>query len=144
VNITISADVVAWYAAIIGTGSLAVSALNVWRDRPRIKVSADAGNRVHGVSAYSPDKLYISVTVANRGRRPVTISKVWFDTRNHNPERGPHMLLSDSFLQGAREVAEGKATHYLMDQTDIDLNDLTRVVVADLTGRTWSGKLRKA
>jgi hypothetical protein len=144
VNIIISADVVAWYAAIVGTGSLAVSALNAWRDRPRIKVSADAGNKVHGASAYSPDKLYISVTVANRGRRPVTISKVWFDTKTHNPERGPHLLLSDSFLPAFREVAEGKATHYLMDQTDIDLNDLGRVVVADLTGRTWSGKFRKA
>ena len=140
-NISVSAEAVAWYGAIVGTGSLAVSALNAWRDRAWIKISAGAGYNVKNAPGYSPDKLYISVTVANRGRRPVTISKVWFDTTA--PNQGPHLLLSDSFLQGAREVAEGKSTIYLMDQTGLDLSTLKRVVVADATGRTWKGKLRR-
>jgi hypothetical protein len=140
VDITISAEAVAWYGAIVGTGSLAVSALNAWRDRPRVRVTADAGYRIQGGEerGYSPDKLYISVTVANRGRRPVTIEKVWFDTSE--PGRGPHILLHDSLLSGSRELAEGKATTYLADQALVDLRQLTRVTVSDQTGRTWSGK----
>jgi hypothetical protein len=89
---------------------------------------------------YSPDKLYIAVTVANRGRRPVTIANVWFDTSE--PSKRKHLIVSDS-LMGPRDLPEGKSTLYLMDQSDLDLTMLTRVVASDQTGREWRGKINQ-
>jgi len=138
-NITITAEVVAWYGAIVGTGSLVVGALNAWRDRARVAVRARPGYRVQNAPGYSPDKLYVAVTVANRGRRPVTISHVWME-RADSQEK---ILLSDSFLQGNREITEGKATQYLMDQAGLDLGTIKRVYAGDQAGRRWSAKLGK-
>ncbi len=81
-TLTITANVVAWYAALVGTGSLAVSFYNAWRDRAHLRVTASAGYRVPpGSHPYDPKKLYISVVVANRGRRPTTVEKVWLTTK---------------------------------------------------------------
>jgi hypothetical protein len=142
-DITISANAVAWYAALVGTGSLAVSAVDAWRDRARVKVTATAGYKISkAVLGYSPDKLYISVTVANLGRRPVSISNVWLDTTDPQHEHG-HLLLDDSILRGPRDLPEGKATSYYVDQTELDLTKITRVVASDETGRKWQSKLRR-
>lgn len=138
-NITITGEVVAWYGAIVGTGSLVVSALNAWRDRAWIVVTARPGYRAKNAPGYSPEKLYVLVVVANRGRRPVTISHVWVE-RTDSKEK---ILLSDTFLQGNREVSEGKATQYLMDQTGVDLSTIKTVYAGDQAGRQWSAKLGK-
>jgi hypothetical protein len=141
VNLTISADVVAWYAAIVGTGSLAVSIYNAWLDRPRVVVRVRAGYRVEGAPAvYPADKLYIAITVANRGRRPVTIAKAWLEPRDRKAYK---MLINDSLLKGAREVAEGKAIDYLLEQTAVTLAEIKAAVVEDLTGRIWRGKIKE-
>lgn len=58
VNITITAEVVAWYGAVVGTGSLVVSGLGAWRDRARIVVTARPGYKALNAPGYSPDKLY--------------------------------------------------------------------------------------
>jgi hypothetical protein len=136
-NITITAEVVGWYGAIVGTGSLVVSGLNAWRDRARIVVTARPGYRVQNAPGYSPDKLYVAVTVANRGRRPVTISHVWVEKADSTQQK---MLLDDSLLHGPREITEGKAAQYLMDQTGLDLTTIKRVYAGDMAGRNWSAK----
>jgi hypothetical protein len=135
-NITITAEVVAWYGAIVGTGSLGVSGLNAWRDRARIVVTARPGYRVKNAPGYSPDKLYVAVTVANRGRRPVTISHVWVEKADSTKQK---ILLDDS-IHGPREITEGKAAQYLMDQTGLDRTTIKRVYAGDMAGRQWSTK----
>jgi hypothetical protein len=136
--ITITADVVAWYAAIVGTLALAVNVYLAWRDRAHLTVTARSGYRVTpGAHSYSPDKLYINVTVANRGRRPTTVSRVWL-TRKGEPGA---LLLSESFLPGSRELKEGTSTLYVVDQSGIDLDEVEYVYASDEAGRQWRGRL---
>src|SRR5262245_43999259 len=105
VKITITADVVAWYAAIVGTLALAVNVYLARRDRAHLAVTAQSGYRVTpGVHPYSPDTLYICVTVANRGRRTATVARVWLTSKGM--EGG--QVLHESFR--SRELKEGTST----------------------------------
>jgi hypothetical protein len=116
VKITITADVVAWYAAIVGTLALAVNVYLARRDRAHLTVTARSGYRVTpGAHSYSPDKLYINITVANCGRRSTTVSRVWL-TRKGKPGA---LVLSESFLPGSRELKEGTSTLYIVDQSEM-------------------------
>jgi hypothetical protein len=138
--LTITADVVAWYAAIVATISVAVNAYGAWRDRSHLVVTARSGYRVTaGAHGYSPEKLYISVTVANRGRRPATVSHVWLDVKGMEEK----ILLNDSLLHGSRELKEGAATTYALDQSSVQLENVNYVYAGDQTGRKWRGRLKK-
>ncbi len=139
-KITISADVVAWYAAIVATAALIVNAYGAWRDRAHLVVTARSGYRVTpGAPGYSPEKLYISVTVANRGRRPATVSHVWLDVKGMKEK----ILLDDSILYGSRELKEGASTTYALDQSSVQLEKVKYVYAGDQTGRQWRGRLKK-
>jgi hypothetical protein len=141
VEVTISANVVAWYAAIVSTVALGINAFTAWRDRPRVQVTARAGYKVFGgPSPYSRDKIYVLVTVANRGRRPVTITKVYLSRKS---ERKGAIILADSLLRGATELGEGKAADYAIDQAQIDPADVRCVAAQDATGRVWKGRLKR-
>jgi hypothetical protein len=77
-SVTITANEVAWYAAVVATAAVGGNAYRAWRDRARLVVSACSGYRVTpGPHPYSPDATYIWITVANPGRRPATVEKAW-------------------------------------------------------------------
>lgn len=82
----------------------------------------------------------MAVSVANRGRRPVTIQKVWLTQKGSKGKGG--LLRSDSIRQGSAELAEGKKVDYLVDQASLDLDTLRGVVAEDLTGRVWKGRVK--
>ena len=67
-------------------------------------------------AVYDSNKTYLVITVANSGRRPVTISRVWL---SKNSEDTPALLLTDSF-GGERELQEGKSTTYLGVEENIE------------------------
>jgi hypothetical protein len=75
-HITISGSVVAAYAAVLSTITGAAQLWNYNRDRARIKVSAQNDMVFFGDLHYKPDQKLCIVTVANPGRRPVTITTV--------------------------------------------------------------------
>jgi len=88
---------------------------------------------------YQPDKDYIVITVINKGKRPVTISKVGYISKKG---KGKHGILTDSFFRGSRELTEGKSTDYLIEQDLLDLSKIKYFVAYDLTGREYRGKLK--
>ncbi len=138
-NVTITADVVAWYAAVVATGAFVVNAYNAWRDRARLVVSARSGYQVTpGPHPYSPDATYISITVANPGRRPATVERVWLTVRG---KKGG-LLAHDSLIGGARKLEEGTSTSYMVNQSELNLEDLESVCASDQSGRTWRGRIR--
>ena len=140
IALTISAEAVAWYAAIVSTASLLVSAWSAWRDRARLVITARSGYHLQNPPpGYSEEKIYLTVSVANRGRRPVTIQKVWLTQKDSKRKSG--LLLHDSIRQGSAELAEGKKVDYLLDQAGLDLDTLRGVVAEDLTGRLWKGRV---
>jgi hypothetical protein len=83
-TITITAETVAWYGAIVATLALGATLVNLWLDRERIRVEARVGWKMIG-GPYKSDKRYIVITVSNWGRRPRTIDRVGFTYRT--PER---------------------------------------------------------
>jgi len=139
-ELTITATAVAWYAAIVSTCSLTISAYVALRDRARLKVEASPDYLVTGSAVgYDPNKRYILVTVASSGRRPVTIEKVALMKKEGL--RGHH-LLADS-LKGPRELTEGKSTTYLLEQDLVNFDEIDHAVAIDSTGRHWRGKVGK-
>lgn len=136
-DVTITASAVAWYAALVSTGSLILGILLALRDRPRIRLTARTNWISVGESDYDPDQRYICITVANRGRRPVTIHGVGLESKGN----GPDYLASDSMRLGPREVGEGKAESWFMTQSGLDLETIRGAVAVDQTGRRWRTKL---
>jgi hypothetical protein len=106
IHVEITATVVAWYAAVVGTLSLFVAAHNAWRDRARIVVRARPGYIVpkSNPGLYDPSAKYISITVANRGRRPRTIDRVGFKLRT----KGCHLVATDPFSPDRRNWEKGR------------------------------------
>lgn len=138
-QLTISAAAVAWYAAIVATLSLGVSLFVALRDRPRITVVGRPGYKVTSpAGGYNPNKLYIMVNVANRGRRPVTVEKAFLQMKSK-----PHAILTDSLLRGPQELREGRSVTFLVEQEGIDFANVKAVVAIDQTGRHWKGSLRR-
>ncbi len=69
---------------------------------------------------FSPDKKYIAITIANRGRRPMTISTVYCRRRS---DKG-RTLLSDSIILTPKELTEGRSNTYLLEQNQVDPSDI--------------------
>jgi len=87
-------------------------------------------------------KTYTLITVSNRGRRPLSVTHVWFELEK---EKGRRWLVADSVKGGPREVAEGRAVQYVVEETrQVDLLSHKYVCVSDATGRTHRRKLVKA
>ncbi len=75
-HITISGSVVAAYAAVLSSITGAAQLWNYNRDRARIKVSAQNDMTMFGDFHFKNNQVLCIVTVANLGRRPVTITTV--------------------------------------------------------------------
>jgi len=138
IKIEISASSVVWYAAIVATLSFILSAYHIVRDRARVILKFRKNMRVHGVPAYKPDKNYFVITVINRGRRPVTITRAGCKFRQ---KEKPWTIASDSFFYGSRELREGKSTDFLIEQPSIDFSRLLFIWADDATGRIYKKRI---
>lgn len=124
-TIEITADTVAWYAAIIATISVAVHIMNTLKDRSKIKIIFHKSWKILG----EPNNSYVMLDIANTGRRPITITHVGFTTESED------ILLKDSFIHGQREITEGKSTTYLAKDSELPYKELRKAIVIDATGR---------
>ena len=140
ITITISANTAAWYAAIVATLALIMSGITAWRDRARIKVVARAGYRVTGGGGYNPNKDYILFTICNKGRRPRTIEKVGWATRQGIPK---NFITSDSIHRLPQELTEGRSCTYMAEQEGVDFDNVKYVWAIDQTGKEYKGKLER-
>jgi len=134
-NIEISASAVAWYGAIVATLSAIASGYGMFRDRARliIKVAANMEMFPKGING---NENQVLVTIANAGRRPVTITHVWF-------ERGKGqnlLLLRTSFQPGGTELKEGKFVNFNCIQSSLD-SAIKTICVQDATGKKHRKKL---
>lgn len=127
-------DVVAFWGAITGTISLVVAYFTYKRDDIRIKVDVKKGWRVKNSPEYDPNEDQVIIDVANKGRRPVTITTVGYVFLKK--EGG--VVLSDSIRLGSRELLEGKNTHYLINQSLIeDFSEIKSFEVYDAVGNAY-------
>jgi hypothetical protein len=132
ISIQISANVVAWYAAIVSTIGLAISLYTIWKDRAHVRISIHPNVRLMNAPPYNPNRTYIDITVRNRGRRPTKISTVslkLYRTRGYT-------LLSDSLYQHVNRVLteENPRTNFFVEQDLIDPKRIEYVVLFDEAG----------
>lgn len=125
IRLEISAPVVAWYAAIVATFALVVNAYSVWRDRPRLRVRITRNMKM--VPPDHGDPSYYCITIANPGRRPITITHVGFTMKEGEND----ILLGESVRDGNREILPGHNTDYLARQDMIDESNLQYLTVND-------------
>ena len=80
-TIEISANAVSWYAAIVATISAGASVYNAWRDRSRLVFRFMPNMQMVGdLSA----KRCLYTSIANAGRRPITISHLHFSDKRQD------------------------------------------------------------
>lgn len=137
VSIEISASAVAWYGAIVATVGIFVSLYNMFRDRAKVKIKYHKGMRVGGpLAPYDPTKTYFNITVINRGRRPVNITKAALRTLESGSK---YVLLTDSFAAHRNRVLDesNPTTEFLIEQDEEILANSWFISVYDATGRTY-------
>jgi hypothetical protein len=134
-HITISGSVVAAYAAVLSTITGAAQLWNYNRDRARIKVSAQNNMMTCGDAVYKNQTLLI-VTVANLGRRPVTITTVGA-YREHplNP-----FVVADCRPNLPHELTEGKHLIAIMPSDVMDFSKVLWWQASDVVGHQYNSK----
>jgi len=126
------------YGALVASLVAVVQFLGYRRDRHNIVVRVRGGYAVHPPNPEYTAKSYICVTVANRGRRVVTITTAGL--MGPKGRSSSAFLAADSIQKGPREISEGKAETYLLVEDDIGFTPDKYVAFAfDATGRMyWS------
>jgi hypothetical protein len=116
-RITITGNAISAYAAVVSTMTGAAQIFNYWRDRRSVKVTVRHNMQIYGDFRYQGKTLTI-VTVANTGRRPVTINSVG-EIKDY-----PHLSLvqTDCQPQLPHELTEGKILNAMLTTADVDLS----------------------
>ena len=128
------------YGAIIGTAAFFHGVYVAVRDRAKIEVfagpddpaRADVHPPISGASR-------ILVHVRNRGRRTVTLERIWYTRRSTG--KVTH-LLTDRYDQGPEVIREGESTIHELYSWDVTPEDLDQIVVEAQDGRKWKGRYR--
>lgn len=130
----------AQYGAIVGTAGFLLSLYLTVRDRAKVEVfagpddpaRADVHPPIDGASR-------ILVHVRNRGRRAVTLERIWYTRRSTGKVRH---LLTDRYDRGPEVIREGESTIHELYSWDVTPEDLDQIVVEAQDGRKWKGKYR--
>lgn len=139
IKLEISATSVAWYGAIVATASVIATGYNVLRDRAKLRIDIKPNMKVYPSTTPYGDTTNVVVSVVNVGRRPITISSVWFE----RDKASKSLLLSDSLHRGSIELAEGKGSDYLCNQAQPEMKDIRYACVLDSKGRTHRKRVSK-
>ena len=134
-------DLLAFWGAIISTILGTIKILEFIRDRARIIVRAVDNQRVFPKETAYGDKLYIRITAANRGRRPIVVTTAFLAVplklrAHHN---ATHMICMDpTTAKAAVTLGEGQSHMYMMLQDGLDIDrDKFVAGVCDATGKTY-------
>ncbi len=131
-SLTISADAVAWYGAIVATVAAVVSLYVAIRDRSRVVISYQEKMWVMQSPRHDENAEYFCITVRNAGRRTVTLGNVGIKLMN-----GKALLLSDS-VDGSRNKVlseNNPRTEFLTKRDGLPaISEFYRIEVYDEAG----------
>ena len=131
-KLEISANTVAWYGAIVATGSVFISFLNFINDRERVRVRYQRSMRVTPASQYNPEIDYTLIEVINFSRRPVTIKTVGGEYLGGNG-----FIASNSLRDGYVTIDAGKNYQVLMEEAIIKWDKMDSFVAYNVTGKLY-------
>jgi hypothetical protein len=135
-HITISGTIVSGYAAVLSTITGAAQLWNYNRDRARIKVSARNDMLLFGDLCYKPDRQLCIVTVANHGRRPVTITSVG----GHREYPLDAFIAADCRPNLPHELTEGKQLIAILPSDEFDFSKVLWWSASDAVGNQYYSK----
>ena len=140
-SLQISASTVAWYGAVVATIGGSVSIYNAWRDRARIKIKYEPNMFITPGSRYKEGVKYLSISVINKGRRPIRIEKA---SLKDFDQEGMTLLLPGSFYEERPKVIteESPVTTFITQQDKINLDRIYCVVINDGTGKSYKKYLK--
>jgi hypothetical protein len=133
------------YASVVGTLGFVFSAWNILRDRARVVVKFQKNMYVMGASQYNPKIPHISISVINRGRRPVRIEKV--GVRIIGSSRGKWILYPDRLTGPIANrgvlTEENPSCDYLAEQVDSELAMVWFAFASDAKGVMYKRYLHR-
>lgn len=111
-------------------------------DRPKIHIDFECGRAVYSSGLDYGEPPYVSITIANRGRRPITVGDVGLLLARGNK---PPFIHHVDYLRprGVPELNEGKSQSYFVKQSDVPNPALLQgkrryvVCVIDATGKKY-------
>jgi len=130
-NIT---ETVALWGGLTGSLSLIISYFAYKRDDLDIRLELRKGWKIHNSPVDDPNKLYSSLSVYNRGRRPVIITQAGYSYLKINGGA----ILSDSMIYGKSELKEGAGVDFLIDEEQLGkISEISYFAAYDAAGRTY-------
>lgn len=135
------ATAAAWYGAVVSTLGFSLALYVALRDRARVRITVKANMVAFGnaIDPSSPDERYVVVTVANPGRRAVTVGAVWFTASGKDS-----FMLTEAVRNGPIEITEGKSYAYKVVQSGLPMERLRSVSVQDQVGRVWRRRVPRS
>jgi hypothetical protein len=132
-HVTISASVVAAYAAVVATATATVQFSNYLRDRARIKLRVQHNMQIIGGGPGVDATGLTMVYVMNSGRRPVTITTV--GARRIYPHT--HLVIPRCNPVLPHELTEGKSVIAMLPPCDLDFSTISCWEASDALGRNY-------
>jgi len=135
-KIEISANAVAWYGAIVASISAFVVGYNVLRDRARleIKLLANIGT-INIEPDYDSSKMYYSIRVINKGRRPIRIGQPALKVVGM--EHTFFIITSPSVQNNNVLTEENPSADFLVEQSKIDPAKIWYASIQTITGSEY-------
>ncbi len=140
----IRGTVIAWWGAILGTVGTGLSIWNIWRDKPRIKVSV-AKNMILSPNDMTdnPKEKFIIITAANVGRYPAHLYKAYFTLRSSRSSIKSLLLLGPRNF-GTGILYPGLKRDFPGIQSQCDLSNLKEAYVVDAVEHKFRCKIPRS
>ena len=127
----ITSNSVAWYAALLATVNTVVIIINYLRDRPKVCIEYSKDMQIiNGNPLYQDDKNYFNVTVINKGRRPIKITKAGLRIIGSEKK---FIIFTDSFQNHRNKILteESPTSEFLVEQNLINLENSYYIFAQD-------------
>lgn len=138
-NLNLTIDPVALLALVVAVVSLWVAWRSFKRDRADAKITVMHEAHIKNARPpYSSDITYVSITVTNVGRRPLTINHVGFKKLW---SLGMDYVIGDSLRLNPKRIEEGHFASYLVERDtitkDMKYNQVAYFFAVDATGKEY-------
>ena len=149
INVSISANVVAFYAAVMSSVTAGVQFFNYLRDRAKLQVKASlrriavsTDGKTYAVATTFPveasAKTFVVITALNLGRRPVKITG-WGGKYIKPQEREGFVVVPAGM---PKILTEWESIDEMTDELHSSIDNIKYLFVYDASGREW--KVRRS
>ena len=140
IDINISADIIAMYAAVIATFSAIKVIYDILTDRHKIKLSYRTDVTIQNHSDYKANESLFCLEVVNTGKRVIKIVNVGYFTKD-----GMKNILTDSVydLQNRILTDSNPSTSYFLPLKDVDTKQIWYLYALDGRNKTYKHHLTR-